>query len=305
MITRQSTLPAFAIVTATSSILNNGNRLRPALMTSSPLLLRNKYPTITSNPYHPHRRLYQFTTSNSEFDKDYSKYSTASSSEEDTDAKSQFGTKVYWDAMYDGMGDFAAEEYSWYYGYEVIRPYLQEYGEELFSLLNDVTSGKVEDEAAVATTTMTSRHKSQLSILLPGCGNDPLLLDLFNDGYRKLTAFDYSLGAIGRQRELLEYLPATSEKSDIELRVEDARALPTEWTNAFDIIIEKGALDAIYLSGNDERNLEKAIVEFERVLRPGGICISCSGVVPEQLRRETFRTTEWVWLRDGSDDLRA
>lgn len=300
MLTRQSTLPAFAI--ATSSILNNDNRLRPALvlMTSSPLHLRNKYPTITTNAYHRHRRLHQFTTSNSEFDKDYSKYTT-SSSEEDTDAKSQFGTKVYWDAMYDGMGDFDAEEYSWYYGYEVIRPHLQEYGEELL-LLNDVDSGSIEDEAAA---TMTSKHKSQLSILLPGCGNDPLILDLYNDGYRKLTAFDYSLGAIERQRELLEYLPATSEKSDIELRVEDARTLPTEWTNSFDVIIEKGALDAIYLSGNDERNLEKAIVEFERVLRPGGICISCSGVVPEQLRRETFRTTEWVWLRDGSDDLRA
>jgi len=268
------------------------------LMLSPPLHLRNKYPTTTTNAYHRHRRLHQFTTSNSEFDKDYSKYIT-SPSDEDTDAKSEFGTKIYWDAMYEGMGDFDAEEYSWYYGYEVIRPHLQEYGEELL-LHSDVISGAVEDEAAAS-----SKHKSQLSILLPGCGNDPLLLDLYNDGYRKLTAFDYSLGAIGRQRELLEYLPATSEKRDIELRVEDARALPTEWTNSFDIIIEKGALDAIYLSVNDERNLEKAIAEFERVLRPGGICISCSGVVPENLRRETFRTMEWVWLRDGSDDLRA
>ena len=44
-------------------------------------------------------------------------------------------------------------------------------------------------------------------------------------------------------------------------------------------------------------------MEFERVVRPGGICISCSGVVPEELRRKMFR--EWVWLRDGSEDLRA
>ena len=35
----------------------------------------------------------------SEFDKDYSKYRN---DDEDTDARSQFGTKSYWDAMYEG-----------------------------------------------------------------------------------------------------------------------------------------------------------------------------------------------------------
>ena len=266
--------------------------------TSTPVsqLLVRMHPSIplTYNPIHRCCQLNQFTTSNSEFDKDYSKYTTSSQfDDEDNDAKSQFGTKVYWDAMYDGMGDFAADEYSWYYGYEVIRPYLQEYGET--SLSTSVDTGTGGEGSATA-------DKSQLSILLPGCGNDPLLLDLCNDGYRKLTAFDYSIGAIERQRELLEYLPTTTS-NHIELRVEDARALPTEWTNAYDIIIEKGALDAIYLSGNDEQNLGKAVVEFERVVRSGGICISCSGVVPEELRRKMFR--EWAWLRDGSEDLRA
>ncbi len=301
--TRQSiTLPAFAI----SPIVKFNHDSRPLV----PSALVHKSPSILPfNPFDPCFRLYQFTPSNSEFDKDYSKYSSSSSlsdEDDDDDAKSQFGTKLYWDAMYDGMGDFAADEHSWYYGYEVIRPFLLEYGAQLFSFMNDENTEEGAVEALFQT--MTSKDKSRVSILLPGCGNDPLLLNLYNDGYQKLTAFDYSLGAIERQRELLEYLPATtttSEKSYIELRVEDARELPTEWTNSYDIIIEKGALDAIYLSGNDDSNLEKAILEFERVLRPGGVCISCSGVVPEILRREKFPTTAWVWLRDGSDDLRA
>ena len=74
---------------------------------------------------HRHRHdvspLYQFTTSSSEFDKDYSKYNNDNvGNEDDANARSQFGTKLYWDAMYEGMGDFDANEYSWYYGFEVI-----------------------------------------------------------------------------------------------------------------------------------------------------------------------------------------
>ena len=228
--------------------------------------------------------LNQFTTSSSEFDKDYTKY--RGDDERDADARSQFGTKAYWDAMYEGMGEFSADEYSWYYnGYDAIKPFLEEY---VFD---------------VAESTSTTVDKSQLSILIPGCGNDPLLLDIFNAGYRCLTAFDYSSGAIERQRELLGYLPVGSDLDKVELREEDARSLPVGWKESFDVIIEKGALDAIYLSGDG--NLEQSVKEIARVIKRGGICISCSGVVPEALRRESFGGNEWEWLRDGSDDLRA
>lgn len=226
-----------------------------------------------------HRRLNspiflkQFTTSSSEFDKDYSK---VLGDENDADARSDFGTKGYWDAMYEGMGDFSADEYSWYYGFEVIKPHLQEY---------------------------VGGEKSEASILVPGCGNDPLLLDLHNAGYLSLTAFDYSSGALDRQRELLEYLPVGSDLSKVDLRVEDARSLPQDWEDSFDVIIEKGALDAIFLSG--EGNFEKSVDEFARVVKKDGIVISCSGVVPEALRREGFGADKWDWLRDGSDDLKA
>ena len=42
-------------------------------------------------------------------------------------------------------------------------------------------------------------------ILLPGIGNDPILLDLLQKGYTKLTATDYSEFAIERQIDLLSY----------------------------------------------------------------------------------------------------
>ena len=43
-------------------------------------------------------------------------------SDDDDGARSQFGTKDYWDEMYAGRGDFSSEEYSWYFGWDKIRP---------------------------------------------------------------------------------------------------------------------------------------------------------------------------------------
>ena len=183
--------------------------------------------------------------------------------------------------MYEGMADFPREEYSWYYGYEVIKPHLVSFVNQVFGAVK----------------------KSELKILVPGCGNDPLILDLYNDGYTNLVGFDYSEGAIERQQDLLEYLPIGSNLDNVELRVEDARSLPEDWGNKFDIIVEKGALDAIYLSGDG--HFESSTEELNRVLKDGGVCISCSGVVPTNLRKEGFPTDLWEWLRDGADDLKA
>ena len=50
-------------------------------------------------------------------------------------------------------------------------------------------------------------------------------------------------------------------------------------------------------------NFEAALQEFERVLKPDGILISVSGVVPSELRKQVMK--DWQWIRDGSDDLKA
>ena len=188
---------------------------------------------------------------------------------DETDARSPFGTKEYWDETYLGRGDFCAEEYSWYYGFEVMKQYVSE-------MIPDKSS----------------------RILLPGIGNDSMAADLIDCGYTNLVAFDYSEHAIERQHDLLWDVPSGVT---VELLQLDARNLPTEWAGSFDAVIEKGALDAIYLSGSD--NEEAAVEEITRVLRPGGIVISVSGVVPAERRRELF--ADYEWIRDGTDDLKA
>lgn len=230
---------------------------------------------------------------------------------DDSEAESQFGTKEYWDEMYQGYGDFSSEEYSWYFGFGTVKPYWVDY------MPNALLPPKHRDSNSDDSKGMTSM--SMPKILTPGVGNDPTLLDLYQFGYRDITAFDYSRDAIERQRELLEYDSGAVE--EIKLYVMDARDLKesecechndndeesaVSWTDYFDIIFEKGALDAIYLSGPEQGNVQLAVEELTRVIKPGGYFMSVSGVVPEELRREMFHADKgWEWMRDGSDDLKA
>ena len=204
---------------------------------------------------------------------------------DDSEAESQFGTKQYWDDMYIGQGDFDSEEYSWYFGWETLKKYFLEFAPK--SQI-DETDG----------TTSTPRATK---MLVPGIGNDGILLDFYAAGYKDITAFDYSSNAIDRQVDLISHDTKASE--DINLLVRDARRLDEDWTEIFDVIFEKGGLDAVYLSG--EGNVEKAVEELTRVIRRGGILFSVSGVVPEQLRKDIFCQNEWEWIRDGGEDMQA
>jgi len=239
--------------------------------------------------------LFDLVTTTSEYENDgFFEYNY-----DDADAKSQFGTKEYWDDQYQGRGDFPMDEYQWYYGFERYGKFLQ--------------------------THIPSKNEE---ILIPGIGNDPILLYLLQKGYGKLTATDYSEHAIERQKDLLSHqrypfsteISAESDRTltdsldsacddDVENKLQrpttlvqmDAREMPVQWAEKFDAIVEKGTLDAIFLSGDG--NADRAAKEFRRTLKPGGILITMSCVVPVDVRKEIFRN--WTWIRDGSEDLDA
>jgi SAM-dependent methyltransferase len=234
---------------------------------------------------------------------------------EDALAQSEFGTKYYWDEMYDGRGHFDAEQYSWYFGWETLQPHWT-------AAIQSLTgSGSGDFSREVRRT-----HR----IFLPGIGNDSdLLCHLYNAGWTDITAMDYSENAIEKQYDNLSFmLPPEALMDDttttqnrlglghkgggVKLHTMDLRQLDDDdsslWTDSFDIALEKGALDAIFLSCESEDdidNLQRSADELYRVVRQGGILISVSGVVPEAVRQQLFPTSKWEWMRDGSADLKA
>jgi SAM-dependent methyltransferase len=227
--------------------------------------------------------------------------------DDDWDALSSFGRKQYWDDVYNGVGDFPAEQYSWYYGYDEISRHIKQW------FPNHNKNNKNNDKS------MTYR------LLLPGIGNDNLLLDLLKAGYRDITAQDYSRGALLRQLDLLTSggwcgagpAPAAALGSStatttsasataprIVLSHSDVKNLPFA-DGTFDGIIEKGLLDAVYLSDQTSDNLRLAVQSLTRCLKPGGILLSVSGVIPPDVRANVFNTDDYEWRRDGTNDLQA
>jgi SAM-dependent methyltransferase len=224
--------------------------------------------------------------------------------DDDWDALSSFGRKQYWDDVYNGVGDFPAEQYSWYYGYDEISRHIKQWFPNHKNNNNN--------------------NKSTDRLLLPGIGNDNLLLDLLKVGYRDITAQDYSRGALLRQMDLLTSggwcsggpAPAALGSSTatttissataprIVLSHSDVKNLPFA-DGTFDGIIEKGLLDAVYLSDQTSDNLRLAVQSLTRCLKPGGILLSVSGVVPPAVRANVFNTDDYEWRRDGTNDLRA
>ena len=241
----------------------------------------------------------------------------------DLNARSMFGTKAYWDDVYNGRGDFPADTYSWYTNWNELQRYIKPYA----SARGTVQSGM---------TTTTAASRSQC-ILIPGIGNESLLIDMISAGYNQhhtLVVQDYSHHAIERQIELLQSIGCSNYKyfdedafianarnendiSDsalsndtkmIELYCCDiTKKLPSMWDRRFDIIIEKGLLDAVYLSDDTNKNLQGATHNLHESLKSNGVLISISSVIPNELRHVSFPSEEditpcWEWIRDGSTD---
>jgi SAM-dependent methyltransferase len=173
-------------------------------------------------------------------------------------ANSRFGRQDYWNDFYEKEANF-----SWYAGWDELEPFVGEFVSQ------------------------------DMHVLVPGVGNDATLVDMYDAGYSYLTAMDYAPEGIERCREML------GEHRLVTLCVADARDLQGVFDNeAFDAVLEKGTLDAIFLSGGQEKmkcleHLEMAIDELGRCVKPGGIWISIAAVVVDQIQASFDGREEW------------
>lgn len=192
---------------------------------------------------------------------------------------SKFGRQDYWNQFYEEQQEEGS--FSWYSNWNELEPFCRE-------ILGEPYNDQKEEQ----------RH-----VLVPGVGNDALLKDMYDSGYKHITAFDYAAAGVECQKQLLG-----SRLSNINLVVADARNLPFS-NSSFDSVIDKGTLDAIYLSGGNDKvlgqkHLNMAVSELARVLKPNGIVLSISAACVDAVQssfQESINTDyAWKQICDGS-----
>lgn len=118
-------------------------------------------------------------------------------------------------------------------------------------------------------------------ILMLGCGNSTLSADLYNAGYKNIVNMDYSPVVIDRMRT--KY----ADMSEMTWDVMDMKELTYE-DKSFDVVLDKGSLDALMVDEGDVWDPEESVVfDIDKVLRgvtrvlvPGGKYLMISFAQP-------------------------
>ncbi len=210
----------------------------------------------------------------------------AAALQEPEETDSNFGRMDYWNSMYK-----EEENFSWYSEWNDIQPFFTE-----LVPLEFEHSELEEDSERAAANDSTPDKERQPRVLLPGIGNDGSMVDMYDYGYTHMTAYDYA-------PEGVECAKRFFGDRSCELLTADARNLPFE-DDSFDAILEKGTMDAIYLSGAADKDLaakhlDMAVSEMARTLRKGGICMSVTAACAGAVKDSFERCNGWKMVRDG------
>ncbi|PUZ45230.1 hypothetical protein GQ55_8G205200 [Panicum hallii var. hallii] len=117
-----------------------------------------------------------------------------------------------------------------------------------------------------------------LSVLEVGCGNSRLGEELLREGVAGgITCVDLSPVAVQRMRDRL----AAQGTKGVDVVVADMLDLPFE-PESFDLVIEKGTMDVLFVDSGDPwnpnpttvNNVMKMLECIHRVLKPEGIFVS-------------------------------
>ena len=210
-----------------------------------------------------------------------SRKSFLSSLKEPDKKESQFGRQTYWNECYE-----KEDEFSWYAEWNDIQPFFT----ELVPLNYAADQNQDQDQD------QDHDHPSP-RILLPGIGNDRSIVDMYDYGYTRMSAFDYA-------EEGVECAKKFFADRDCDLRVSDCRNLSSYENDSFDAILEKGTLDAVYLSGAHDKALaveylDMAVSEMARVLCKGGIVMSITAACADAVQESFGKSGKFRILRDG------
>ncbi|KAI3769810.1 hypothetical protein L6452_00923 [Arctium lappa] len=135
------------------------------------------------------------------------------------------------------------------------------------------------------------------SVLELGCGNSQLCDELYKEGITKLTCIDLSSVAVQKMQTRLLF------KGYKDIKVLEGDMLDLSFADeSFDVVIEKGTMDVLFVDSGDPWNprpeaVNRAMAMLQgvhRVLKPHGIFISIAFGQPH-FRRPLFSAPEFTW----------
>ncbi|XP_051131606.1 uncharacterized protein LOC127251779 [Andrographis paniculata] len=139
--------------------------------------------------------------------------------------------------------------------------------------------------------------KPNSTVLEIGCGNSQLCEELYRDGITQLTCIDLSSVAVEKMKQRV----ISQGYKEIKVLEADMLDLPFG-DESFDVVVEKGTMDVLFVDSGDPWNPQDATVNkvtamlegVYRVLKPQGIFISISFGQPH-FRRRFFNAPTFTW----------
>ncbi|CAE8641960.1 unnamed protein product [Polarella glacialis] len=154
--------------------------------------------------------------------------------------KGGFGTLDYWNCAFEDGGEFE-EPFDWLASWQDLR-------EEVTALLPN----------------------KDAQILIPGCGNAPFQLDMYDAGYTNIVCGDNSEIVIGQMQ-----VASDSAGRRLQWDLMDVTRMPYE-NCSFQAVIDKSLIDCLHCCDGATQVLRSYLDEVFRILAPGGLFVAVS-----------------------------